>query len=36
MWFGPPERNNLRPREILCCIAVKSLKVSVVPLVALG
>jgi hypothetical protein len=35
-WFGPSGRNTLRPREILCCIAVPSLKASVVPLVALG
>jgi hypothetical protein len=35
-WFGPPERNTLHPQEILCCIAVRSLKASVVPFVALG
>jgi hypothetical protein len=35
MWFRPLERNTLRPWEILCCIVVKSLKASVVPLVAL-
>jgi hypothetical protein len=22
MWFGPPERNTLRPRREYCCIAV--------------
>jgi hypothetical protein len=36
MWFGPPERNTLRPRAILCCIAIGSLKALVMPLVALG
>jgi hypothetical protein len=35
-WFRLPERNTLRPQAILCCIAVGSLKASVVPLVALG
>jgi hypothetical protein len=36
MWFGPLQRNTLRPRAILCCIIVGRLKASVVPLVALG
>jgi hypothetical protein len=30
------ERNTLHPQEILCCIAVGSLKALVVPFVALG
>jgi hypothetical protein len=36
MWFGPLKRNTLRPQEIFCCIAVKSLKALVMPLVALA
>jgi hypothetical protein len=29
-WFGPPERNILCPRKILCCIAIGRLKALVV------
>jgi hypothetical protein len=35
-WFVPSERNTIYSQENLCCITVKSLKASVVPLVALG